>query len=51
MKFGGILPDKESNFFPPDFGDASEKLITMQEYREAVENKKQWLALNQILNL
>lgn len=41
QKFGGILPDKESNFFPPDFGGDEEKLITLQEYKEAVEKKKE----------
>ena len=36
QKFGGILPDKTDNFFPPDMSVENEKMITVKEFSERV---------------
>jgi len=36
MRFGGILPDKKDNFFPPDLSVEGETMLTRQEYEAAI---------------
>jgi hypothetical protein len=31
-RFGGNVPDKTSGFFPPDFSEASQTMLTKEEY-------------------
>ena len=31
-RFGGNVPDKTSGFFPPDFGEANQTMMTKEEY-------------------
>lgn len=36
MRFGGILPDKKDNFFPPDLTVEGETMITRKEYEAQI---------------
>lgn len=31
-RFGGNLPDKTSGFFPPDFSEGNQTMLTKEEY-------------------
>lgn len=31
-RFGGNVPDKTSGFFPPDFSEATQTMLTKEEY-------------------
>ena len=42
-RFGGDLPDKTENFFPPDLNrDTTGKMLTAKEASLMQENKNEW---------
>lgn len=41
VKYGGRIPDKTSGFWPPDMSVDGETMLTMAEYRQEIEARKQ----------
>lgn len=41
VKYGGRIPDKTSGFWPPDMSIEGETMLTMAEYNQELESRKQ----------